>query len=105
MTPAEVRQLRKLRPRQDVALFGAARADIAEPEIAAAVEGEAPRVAQAVRDHLPRRGGALRIDTQQLPEVARQVLALVVGIVVRARLGRSAVAHADVQPPLRVERE
>src|SRR5215204_1270765 len=60
--PAEVGELTLAR-RQDVDLLLAVLADVADPHVAGlAVEGEAPRVAQAVREGFPPRARAAHVE-------------------------------------------
>ena len=64
------------------------------------IEGEAPRVAQAVGVHLRRRPALRRVDPKDLPQQGARVLGVVGRVVPRA-----AVAGPDVQEAVRPEHE
>src|SRR4051794_8831925 len=99
--PAEVEQRLEGGVRHVVDLLPRVLTDVADPEVVGlAVEGEAPRVAQAEPDHLPD-GLCLRdVESEQLPELRPRVLRAVAGIAAGA-----AVAVADVQLPVGAELE
>jgi hypothetical protein len=97
--PAVVGKRRDRRARSEVDLFPAALADVTDVEIAVrTVEREAPGIAQAEPDDLPRRAAAERVDPQQLA----QPLVHVLGAIARIAAGAS-VTHTNVEPPAGIE--
>src|SRR5262249_10885962 len=89
--PAVVRERADELARAEVDLLPRALADVRDVEIACrAVEREAPRVPEPVRDGLPARAPLERVEAHQLAEVDGERLRAVSGIA-----ARPAVPHPD----------